>query len=148
MENVSLAAVRWARRHKINVAELETSAVKSSISNWYIARERIDARRGRSIWDEQRDLLIRRGTRWLLTHRFDSLLYQEHRNGHGKLFIKGELLPETVLATLCRSELPLSSVVELPSRCPINAANPRIIRAANNQDGLELLLRIDWRTIG
>lgn len=142
MDYVSLAAERWARRHKIKVAELETSAVKSTTGNLYIARPRIDACRGRSIWEEHRDLLIRRGTRWLLTHRYNSLLYQEHRNGHGKLFIKGELLPETVLATLCRGELPLSSIVELPSRCPINAANSRIIRAANKQKGLELLLRI------
>lgn len=148
MDYISLAAERWARRHKIKIAELETSAVKSSIGNSYIARERIDARRHRSIWGEQRDLLIRRGTRWLLTHRFNSLHYREHLNGHAKLSIARGLLPESVLSTLYRSQLPLSSLVDLPSRCPIGAANPRIIRAANTEEGLELLLQIDWRTIG
>lgn len=144
---ISLAAERWARRHNIKAQELETRAVKSCIGNPYIARERIDARRGRFIWDEKQDLLIRRGTRWLLSHCFDSLVYQEHRNGHAKLFIKKAHLPETVLATLYRSQSPLSSIVKMPRRCPINAANPRIIRAVTKKDGLELLLRIDWRTI-
>lgn len=144
MDYLSLAGERWARRHKTKISEIKSSDFFGRID---FARKRIDDSRN-SIGDVKKDLLFRRESRWLLIHRFDSPLYREHLSGHAKLLIKRELLPETVLSLLYRSKSPLSSIVELPSRCPIGAANPRIIRAVNKNEGLELLLTIDWRPIG
>jgi hypothetical protein len=83
-----------------------------------------------------------RDDHWLLTHRHERFIYREHLRSHATLTLYDMALPASAMKGLRQSLYPLSALIDLPEKCPIDDQNSYVIRALYNGN-LNILMRID-----
>ena len=145
IELISPVGMRWLKKHRIGCASFNYDYFISKSGNRYFSRRRIDPRAFHlSDGCELRDLLIRRGSRWLLRHRYKNYLYEDQGTGHGKLTVAGVSIPQSVCVALTDSLRPIAQLVEIPERCLASNLQGRVISARCHGNAVVFRSRIDW----
>lgn len=142
---ISPVGMRWLKKHRINCGCLQRECTVSQIGNLYVTKPRIDPRRYHP--DDGfgcRDLLIRKGSHWLLRHRYKNCLYEDQRTGHGKLTISGASIPSSACIALKDSLKPLAEVVEIPDRCLASRVQGQVVSAKCVRGDVVFRFRIKW----
>ena len=144
-EQISLVGRAWLKRNRISLKLLEREARQSFLGNSYILRPPFDRKSRQPVqYDEYQDRLIRYGDRWTLRHWVGNIGYEEHKNGHGKLTILDCHLSDQQCRALYKSNLALSTVVDLPEKSIIRASGGTIISARVKDSYVMFLLRVRW----
>ncbi|HEX7874426.1 MAG TPA: hypothetical protein VF475_16055 [Sphingobium sp.] len=144
-ELISPVGVKWLRAHRINRKHLHYEWFVSTSGNPYFSMKRLDPQ-AFHLRDgfEIRDLLIRKGSRWLLQHRYKNYLYEDQWSGHVKLTISGVTIPQSVCVALQNSLKPVIEIVEIPKGCLAFGLDGRIVSARCDDDKVALRFQIDW----
>ncbi|PZU56404.1 MAG: hypothetical protein DI547_16595 [Sphingobium sp.] len=144
-ELISPVGANFLKVHKISSKVMHHLWFFSTSGNPYFSERRRDPRTIH-LRDgfESRDLLIRKGGRWLLRHRYKNYLYEDQGSGHGKLTISGATLPQSACVALQNSLKPLTEIVEIPKRCLALGLDGRIVSAKCDGDKVSLRFRVDW----
>jgi hypothetical protein len=147
MEYISPAGVAWLSRHDLNI-------------DWMINRWRQgEPVTPRPRWvdneynpegypDPNGDITFEKGL-WRTHQYLERISYRELGSRHAKLEIDRLQLPETVLASVGKSNpKPLGSIIDIPRESIASEAMGQIIRIVNRPDNLvELLMRIAWHPV-
>ncbi len=145
VELISPTAKRWLKRHRISLSSLHAECHSSMIGNPYVTRIRVDPIKLHPDYGfGRRDLLIRRGSRWLLRHRYKNYLYEDQGTGHAKLTVYGVTIPQVFCIALKDSLTPITQVVEIPKRCLASSVEGKIISVKCVENEVSLRFRIDW----
>lgn len=142
MEYISNAGLAWLARHNLKTDQM--------IDRWHMGlpitpRPRpIDSEYDPIANQMPEGGIIFRKNLWRTSQNLNRFDYIETGTRHAKLTIKRLQVPETILA-LGKKAIPLEDLISVPAKCIASEAMGKIIRISNNEnDSVELLLRIKW----